>query len=175
MRKSRPDIPDPIECKGPDIKDNCFFHIDCTIFFMSTVPEFWKLLPIKWLATTRHIPFNEAANMERFIQPASRKPGPHPVLILAYLPDTRPDTDFFCSFHPNHFIAVLLCVLTQGENFPHKPIKDTNQAYTRVCGFSWLLCQPNDEHVNWSQEILLSMVVQHLNFNNQENFEQILE
>ena len=37
---TRPEIPDPIECQGPDIKDNCLFNSDCTIFFMSTVPEF---------------------------------------------------------------------------------------------------------------------------------------
>ena len=34
-----------IECQGLDIKDKCLFNIDCTIFFMSTVPEFRKLLP----------------------------------------------------------------------------------------------------------------------------------
>ena len=48
------------------------------------------------LATTWHIPSNNAENIEKFIKPALGKPD----LILAYVPDTRPDTDFLCSFHP---------------------------------------------------------------------------
>ena len=45
--QNRPEIPKPIECQGPDIKDNCLFHINWDIFFMIAVfmvPEFWKLL-----------------------------------------------------------------------------------------------------------------------------------
>ena len=44
-----------------------FFHINCAIFFMSTVfmaPEI--CCPINQLATTRHIPLNEAKNIEEF-------------------------------------------------------------------------------------------------------------
>ena len=52
------------------------------------------------LTTTRHILLNEAENVEEFIQPASSKPYPYPVLISTYIADTRPDTDFLCSFHP---------------------------------------------------------------------------
>ena len=55
--------------------------------------------PINRLATTRHILFNKADNIEGFIQPASGKSDPDPVLISAYVPDTRPDTDFLCLFH----------------------------------------------------------------------------
>ena len=42
-RCAKPDPRYPIECQGPDIKDNCLFHIYWTIFFMSAVflvPEF---------------------------------------------------------------------------------------------------------------------------------------
>ena len=45
VHKTRPEIPDPIERQGPDIKDNCLFHIKLVIFIMSAVlmvpePEF---------------------------------------------------------------------------------------------------------------------------------------
>ena len=68
--KTRPEIPDPIECQGPDIKDTCLFYISCAIFFMSAV--------FMVLATTRHFPLNKAENMEDFLQPTSDKPGPGP-------------------------------------------------------------------------------------------------
>ena len=57
--------------------------------------------PINRLATTRYIPLNKAENIEEFIQPAS-----------AYIPDTRPESDFLGSFTPiftailSHFRAV---------------------------------------------------------------------
>ena len=37
--------------------------------------------PINQLATTRHIPLNEAENIEEFFQLASGKPDPEPILI----------------------------------------------------------------------------------------------
>ena len=69
MQKLRPELPDPIECQGPDIKDECLFHIDCAIFFMSTVfmvPEFWKLLPDQSIGYKLGI-FPKAENVEEFI------------------------------------------------------------------------------------------------------------
>ena len=45
-------------------------------------------------ATTRHIPLNNAENIEKFIIPVSGKPDLDPDLILAFVPDTQPDTDF---------------------------------------------------------------------------------
>ena len=75
----------------------------CQIFIMSSVslvPEFCKLLPINQLATTRHIPLHKAENIEEFIQPVSVKPDP--VLISAYITNTKGDTDFLCSVHPYH-------------------------------------------------------------------------
>ena len=44
-----------------DIKDNCLFHMNCAIFFMSAVfivSEFWKLLPDQ-LVSTGHISLNK--------------------------------------------------------------------------------------------------------------------
>ena len=58
------------------------------------VPEFWKLL------CDQSISYYKIENIEDFIQPALDKPDPDPVLISAYVPDTRPDTDFLSSFHP---------------------------------------------------------------------------
>ena len=76
----------------------------CAIFFMSSavfrVPSSENCLLINRLATTRDIPLNKAENIEEFIQPASGTPNPDPVLISVYVSDTRPDTDFLCSFHP---------------------------------------------------------------------------
>ena len=82
-----------------------------TVYFIKTVPfSLWaqsswyrsseNCKPINWLATTRHFTLNKAENIENFFQPASDKPDPYPVLTTAYVPDTRPDTDFLCSFHP---------------------------------------------------------------------------
>ena len=28
---------DPIECQDPDIEENCLFHINCAVFFVSSV------------------------------------------------------------------------------------------------------------------------------------------
>ena len=55
---------------------------------------------INQLATTQHFPFNKAESIEDFFQTVSDKPDPDLVLITAYVPDTLPDTDFLCSFHP---------------------------------------------------------------------------
>ena len=65
-----------------------------------TVYSILTFLPNNRLVTTRHIPLNEAKNVEEFIQSVPGKPDPDPVLISAYVPDTRSDTDFLCSLHP---------------------------------------------------------------------------
>ena len=44
-------------------------------------------MAVQSIATTRHIPLNKAENIEKFIQSALGKPNP--VLISAYVPDTR--------------------------------------------------------------------------------------
>ena len=78
---------DPNECQSPDMRYSRFFHINCAIFFMSIffmVPE--NCCPINQLATTHHISWNKAENIEEFMQPASGKPNPDLVLILAYVP-----------------------------------------------------------------------------------------
>ena len=59
------------------------------------VPEFWKLLPDQLIGYNLAYSLNKAENVEDFIQSASEKPDP----ISAYVPDTRPDTDFLCLFH----------------------------------------------------------------------------
>ena len=90
MRKIWPEIPNPIECQGPDIiKDNCLFQRNCRIFFMNAVII---------VSEGGHIPLNKAENIEEFIQPTSGNPDT--VLISACVPDTRPNTDFLCLFHP---------------------------------------------------------------------------
>ena len=79
--------PDPNECLSPDIRDSSFFHTNCAIFFMSIVfmvPE--NCCPINQLATTYHISEKKAENIDEFMQPASGKPNPDLVLILAYVP-----------------------------------------------------------------------------------------
>ena len=62
--------------------------------------SFENCYPLNLLTTTRNILLNKAENVKEFFQPASSKPDPYPVLISAYVADTRPDTDFLCSFHP---------------------------------------------------------------------------
>ena len=61
------------------------------------VPEFWKLLPDQLIGYNLAYTLNKAENVEDFIQSASEKPDPVP--ILAYVTDTRLDTDFLCLFH----------------------------------------------------------------------------
>ena len=97
--------------------------------------------PINQLATTRHIPFNKAENIEEFFQPASGKPDPEPILVLAYIPDdTWPDTDFHCSFHTiargnklsnEHFIVAgkyiildTFCIFAKVRIFLPKSVKN---------------------------------------------------
>ena len=89
MRKTQPEIPDPIECQGPDIKNNCLFHIDCAIFSLIAVfmvPEFCL---INQLAITWHILLNKAVDIKDFIQPTSGKPDLDLVLISVYVLDTQ--------------------------------------------------------------------------------------
>ena len=80
MRKTQSEIPDSIECQGPDI----------------LVPEFWKLL------TGQSIGYNllyfliQAEIIEELVRHVSGKSDP--ILISAYVLDTQPD--FLCSFHP---------------------------------------------------------------------------
>ena len=68
--------------------------------------SFENCCPGNRLATTRHIPFNKAENIEKFIQSTTCEPDPDPVLISAYVPDTRPETDFLCSFHPETIFII---------------------------------------------------------------------
>ena len=54
------------------------------------------------------------------------KPDPDPVLITAYVPDIRPDTDFLCLFHPYTWQAafdigdVFQAFSTMGKKISHK-------------------------------------------------------
>ena len=99
MRKTRSEIPDSIECQGPDIKGNCLFYINCAIFFtsaVSMVPEFWKLLPGQSIGYNLLYSLIRAEIIKELVQHASGKSDP--VLISAYVLDTRPD--FLCSFQP---------------------------------------------------------------------------
>ena len=65
------------------------------------VLEFWKLLADQSISYNSAFSLNKAENIEDFFQPASDKPDSDPVLITAYVPDTRPDTDMLCLFHPS--------------------------------------------------------------------------
>ena len=39
VRKTQPKILNPIARQGPDIKDNCSFHINCAIFYKRTLHD----------------------------------------------------------------------------------------------------------------------------------------
>ena len=75
-----PETPDPIECKGPDIKDCKLFHIYCLIHSMSARCLWWEISEncclINCLATNWHTPPNKPENIEEFCQSASGKPDP---------------------------------------------------------------------------------------------------
>ena len=64
------------------------------------VPEFWKLLFDQLIGYNSAYSLNKTENVEVFIQPATGKPEPDPVLISAYVSYTRQYTDFLRSFHP---------------------------------------------------------------------------
>ena len=77
-----------------------------TVQFSSCAQFSWcqsseNCCPINPLATTRHISLNKADFIVDFIpiRSASGKLDPDPVLISAYIPNTRPDTDFLCLSH----------------------------------------------------------------------------
>ena len=110
IRSGRNTRPDP-DTSGNPTRLNAKFLMSRIIVYSILIMPFslwarssWRLssencCPVNRLATTRHIPFNKAENIEEFIQPATGEPDPDPLLISAYVHDAWPDTDFLCSFH----------------------------------------------------------------------------
>ena len=76
MRKTRPEIPDPFECQGPDIKVSCILHIQCASAISMSAKSLWcagyeSCCLIDHLTTNGHISSNKTENVEEFDQSVS--------------------------------------------------------------------------------------------------------